>query len=464
MVMPPGSVRPPAVEAQPLAHLLARRLLAVAVAVLVLQALYVAWDYNQQEDYLLTNAVQNDMARLIKSATNQIDGGQPPGGMIVPPDLAGRYRNFPQNYGYELRTLDGRILTSANANVLRGVPLEAGALTEEIAREDTIDGTNRHYASQSFETGEATLRLRVAAIGDPARTRLTVLMEEVVDHVSLPAVPLAILMLATAWLVLRRTLRSLEETAAAVERVAPGGENVRLSLTGAPAEVVALGYAVNRLLDQLNASLEAQRGFAANVAHELRTPLSLLTLELGTIDHPAARRAQADAQGMARLITQLLAMAQLEGLVPSSLKPVRLSEVSRDAVARLAPAAVASGRQLEFVEHAPATVMGQREMLEGALRNLLENALRVSPPGATVCVETGPGREIHVYDQGPGIPPGQEEAIFLRFHQADGVNGGTAGLGLAIVRRTMELHGGSARAANIAGTGARFTLDFDHTA
>ena len=446
--------------AEPLARVLARRLGVVAILVLILQTVYIVWDYSQQGSYLAATAVEDELQALMTAAQHANATGTIRD-MAAPASIvAERYASYPSGKGFELSDATGSVLVAVNPDVLRNIPVETGGFSKSVDREDTLDGVERYYASKAFALRGKPFRLRVAFAGDPGHGRLKVLMEEVVDHVSLPAIPLVLLMLATAWFVLRRTLRPLEAAAAEVTKVTDARDTVHLELAGAPAEVVSLGSAVNRLLDRLHEALDAQRDFAANVAHELRTPLSLLTLELSSMGEPAARRAHADAQKMASLITQLLAMAQLEGLDARTVRPVDLSGLAKGTIAKLAPIAIAEGRQIEFVAAGPVKVNGQPDTIESALRNLLENALRVTPSGGTVRVKAGPDAALRVFDEGPGIPAGEEEAIFKRFHQADRKAQGTAGLGLAIVHRTMELHGGSARASNIEGGGACFVLDF----
>lgn len=448
--------------ALPLARILARRLAVVALAVLALQTAYTAWDFGHRQDYLATTFVLGELQRLVTAVSEGGLDRAASGELELPGEMEARYRDHPGSYGFELVEADGAVIAAVNPDVLRQIPPETGTVIELIAREDTIDGLNRHYGSQSFKSPAGdTLRWRVAILDDPAGVLWGIALREVIDHVSMPAVPLIVLMLATIWLVLRKTLRPLETAAAAVQDVAtPDKDSVRLDLTGAPAEVVALGTAVNQLLDRLHATHAAQREFTANVAHELRTPLSLLTLELASIDDPAALRARSDTQSMTSLVNQLLAMARLEGLDSQQLQPIDIGAIGKAVVARLAPGIIAAGREIELVEEQTAIVRGQRETLEAALRSLVENAARVSPAGSMIRVEVGPGPIICVIDQGPGIPAGQEAAIFDRFHQGDHAARGAAGLGLAIVRRTMELHGGLARARNEAVQGARFTLDF----
>lgn len=457
-----GPARPvvPPAAGQPLARILARRLATVAICVLALQTVYVIWDYSRQEDYLATTVVSDELRILIDAVK---DGGldrAASGVLELPAELEARYRDFPDHYGFELLQASGGAIAAINRQVLRAIPVETGELTEAISREDTIGGQNRHYGSQTFLVDGKAYRWRVAIIADPAKVSRDVLLHEIADHVSMPAVPLILVMLATIWLVLRKTLRPLETAAAAVQRMAPEIDGFRLDLSGAPAEVVALGAAVNRLLERLHQALTAQRDFAANVAHELRTPLSLLTLELASIEGAAAQRAKADTLAMTNLIHQLLAMAQLEALDVGKLVGIDLCDLGRDVVAKFAPLALAAGKEIEFAGGAAVNARGQRETLEGALRNLLDNALRVTPVGGTIRVEVGDGPIVRVVDQGPGIVAGEEAAIFHRFHQGDRKSRGTAGLGLAIVKRTMELHGGIARAVNMPAGGACFSLEF----
>ncbi len=277
---------------------------------------------------------------------------------------------------------------------------------------------------------------------------------------TLPIVPLTLFLFVAIWIALQSSLAPVEAAARAVRSVAEAEGRVRLDLHDAPIEVATLGSAVNTLLDRLEDELKAHHDFAANVAHELRTPLSLLTLDLEESSDAVAQRALTDVHAMSRLVDQLLSFARLEGLDRRTFSAVDLGSIARATAARLAPGALKSMVELEVAEQAKVTVPGQAEAIESALRNLVENAIRVSPRNSLVTISVGPGPTLAVNDRGPGIAPDRLVKLFERFVQGDRGTSGRAGLGLDITRRTMELHGGTLEADSEPGAGSTFTLVF----
>jgi signal transduction histidine kinase len=122
-------------------------------------------------------------------------------------------------------------------------------------------------------------------------------------------------------------------------------------------------------------------------------------------------------------------------------------------VMRMAPAAIAAGRELELEVLESIPISGEREAIAGALRNLIDNAVRAAPLGSTVRVRVGPGACLSVADQGPGIDAADLPQIFDRYRQGDQKTSGSAGLGLSIVKKTMSLDAAP-------GEGSVFTLEF----
>jgi signal transduction histidine kinase len=262
------------------------------------------------------------------------------------------------------------------------------------------------------------------------------------------------------WIGLRRSLASVEATAEAIRKADPARGAIRLDLRGAPDEIAVLGSAVNKLLDRLDQALKAHHDFAANVAHELRTPLALLMLDLEQCADPVAQNARADVQSMSRLVEQLLSISRLEGLERGEFMSVDLGALARTTAARLAPGAMKTGVELEVLASGKPLARGQAEAVESALRNLVENAVRVSLAKATVTISVGPGPKISVKDEGPGIASDRLSGLFDRGRKVDRETRGSAGLGLEITKRTMELHGGRVEVESGLGRGSTFTLVF----
>lgn len=225
---------------------------------------------------------------------------------------------------------------------------------------------------------------------------------------------------------------------------------------------------------------QARTDFVANVSHELRTPIGALTVLAETlvdVEEPeviarVVARMQGEAERAARTIDDLLELSQIEGGLQREFGPVRLSDVVRDAVGRVAELAAASDITLSTLDPVGpdgpvaerSVVQGDRRQLASAIGNLLENAVKYSDPGDVVQVRVRRDEDavvIAVTDEGVGIPRRDLDRVFERFYRVDRARsrstGGT-GLGLSIVRHVASNHGGAIAVDSIEGEGSTFAL------
>jgi signal transduction histidine kinase len=213
--------------------------------------------------------------------------------------------------------------------------------------------------------------------------------------------------------------------------------------------------------------LARQRQFVADASHELRTPLTsvlanleLLADSLHGDQGEAASSALRSSQRMRRLVADLLLLARSDVGRVVAREPCDLAEVVVEAAGELGPV---SERHEISLHVQPAVVEASRDELHRLTINLLENALRHTPPGTRIDVSTGvlpDGRaELVVADDGPGVPAELAPTLFERFVRGSGDRGGSFGLGLAIVKAVAESHGGTVTlAGGEGGRGARFTV------
>jgi two-component system OmpR family sensor kinase len=293
---------------------------------------------------------------------------------------------------------------------------------------------------------EGTHALQVAHAMDERRKIAT----EVALRTLLPLAALIPVLGALIWYAVGAGLAPLDRMSRAVAKRRP---DAMAPLTGrVPEELRPLATSLNALLARLDDALSVQRRFTADAAHELRTPLAALKLQVGL-----ARRAHDDAQRTAalgeleagvdraaHLVDQLLTMARLEPDSPDRRnEAVDLAALAKDAIVARATIADDSRIDLGLTGAASALVRGDSAMLAMLIGNLLDNALRYTPAGGRIDVaidDASDGARLSVIDTGPGIAPADRERVFERFHRA-GAQGAGSGLGLSIVRRIANAHG-----------------------
>ena len=240
-----------------------------------------------------------------------------------------------------------------------------------------------------------------------------------------------------------------------------------------PRELVPVIDAFNALLGRIAAGARAQDEFRANVAHQLRTPLAGLKLQLEWLavrhagDPESARSTSLLLQAIERMIRQTNQLLSLERAEPNRfararLAPLDLSELVAETIGHFVEQAANKDIDLGF-ELEPARIEGDRFLLRDLIDNLIDNALRYTPAGGRVTVACGPGGSgslLRVEDNGPGIPVHLREKVFERFVRLDEQTTGS-GLGLAIVRDIANLHGAELGIGEPGqGSGAVFTVQF----
>jgi signal transduction histidine kinase len=251
----------------------------------------------------------------------------------------------------------------------------------------------------------------------------------------------------------RSTTRPIQALEQATTAVARGQLEARAPTDQGPPEVRRLAAAFNDMAARLGRLLTTERAFVADASHQLRTPLTALRLRLenleATIPATAAddlRAAAAETGRLARLVDGLLTLARAEA-TPTRRQVADLAAVVTDRQAAWAPLAAEQDVQLTAPPTPAAPVWAVPGALEQVLDNLLANALRVAPAGSQIQLairQAGEWVELHVTDQGPGMPTGQRQRAFDRFWRGPASDREGSGLGLAIVRQLLEASGGTA--------------------
>jgi signal transduction histidine kinase len=254
-------------------------------------------------------------------------------------------------------------------------------------------------------------------------------------------------------------LRSLRPTARAAAGIDPSDLGKRLPETKVVKELLPIVCAFNAALDRLAEAFERRRRFIADVAHELRTPLAVLTMHVDALPEGGRKGdIQRTVYRLGQMIGQMLDAERL-ALAARARERVDLVEVARACVADIAPLAVADGYEMSFSGAVRAVpVEGDAYAIARAVSNLLGNAIAHGGGGGTIEVRVDPRGAIEVADEGPGVPEEARERIFEPFRRERWDRDG-CGLGLHLVREVMHAHGGEVRLVGSA-PGARFRLDF----
>lgn len=296
-----------------------------------------------------------------------------------------------------------------------------------------LDGTALQAATAPFRYGTVAVLADASHIGSALRG--------VASTLALAGAALLALALPVAWVAARAATTPIRRLAASASRLGP--EDLQpLGLAVRDDDVGRLAVVLDALLTRLREARDAQRRFLAETSHELRTPLTSLRGFLARARRtagPEAERDLADAEriaaSMARLVEDLLELSRGRLVRELDLRLVDVGpEVARPVVAEFDGVRLGGGGE--------ALVLGERERLRQALRNLVANAVRATGREGTVTVawrSAEGGVDLEVRDDGPGIPPGVADRLFEPFQPGPG--GGT-GLGLAIAKQLVESHGG----------------------
>lgn len=282
------------------------------------------------------------------------------------------------------------------------------------------------------------------------------------------ALPLFAILL---WLAVSRGLRPLASLTREVALREP--ENLApLPIGAAPAEVLPLIDRLNHLFERIAASMQNERRFTADAAHELRTPVAAIKAQA-----QVARGAQDVTERIhaldsvilgcdraAHLIEQLLTLARLDSLQKSALESCELQTLAAEVIAEMTPLARQKSVQLALAEGEATTVQALPGLLRILLRNLIDNAVRYTPAGTLVQarVDRESGQpHITVSDNGPGIPEEERDKVLERFYRPLGTGEQGSGLGLSIVQRIAAIHGAKLQlASGEAGRGLRVMIVF----
>ncbi|MFC5301842.1 sensor histidine kinase [Azospira restricta] len=388
------------------------------------------------------------------------------------------FQTLPNMLWIDVHRADASLLHRSLGGYARGRPVEPLAFEPRPSGffSDTLaDGTHLRILQRTVEVDGEHAIVRVAYDEEQIRRDLAAFL-----LVLAIGIPLAVLAAGlTGYWLAGRALVPVARMTAEARAITAEHLDVRLPVPAAADDLQRLATTFNDLFARLERSFEQLRRFTADASHELRTPLTVIRSvgEVG-LREPHSETEYRDIIGtmleevdrLTLLTTLLLEITRAEGgRVAMTREPIDLRELVEDAAGLLGVLAEEGRVRMERdLPAAPVPVRGDWTMLRQALVNLLDNAIKHSPPDAVVaitCRWRPDAAEIGVADQGPGIPAQELPHIFERFHRVDaarsrtpGDRRGGFGLGLAIARQAVEAHGGRIEVESEPGRGSRFRI------
>ena len=430
----------------------------VAFATIIIMSAIVFTLHYIDYDHLYLDHVNYEARLLFAGVKSGPDGLS----FALPPHMT-RYNEEGQSaYGFRVLDPSGRPIAAKQDTLLGELsPWSSGFANTSELWFVKVDNRPFHFAGgRRMRVDDRDVLIEMMTLGDPAGVRWRVLVIETAEDIALPVLPLTLLIPAATFISVRRALRPLAGAARQAETVNPADATQRLELKGMPRETAAFASAINRLIERVSALVQSEKIFIATAAHELRTPLAVMLLELEKIDHRRARRLEADVKGMAECVNRLVLLARLETLQPPEMKELDLAAVVREAVERLRPWAATHDHKIDIRVKNPSKLRGDPVAVREALQNLIENAVKHTPAGTSICVTVGPDKTITVEDSGPGLANEAPDQLFQPFRKGNSASAGS-GLGLTIVRQAVELHRGSIQVGRSSSLGgAMFKLSF----
>ena len=437
-------------EPRTLFSLIAWQILAIAFAAMVIQFVLVFHDYWGKPEELSRKLVELETGRLLEDlnvSSGIVTFTPSPSTLEQFPQQsaeasakdfapAGAEDDAPATYFARVRSMNGSVLFSNCSDEcdehfvpLSLTPPDFWLKMIDVGRPLTFAG------GQSFEVSGQTVAVEFASIRDPGGKIWGVLIHEIVDHMVVPMFLMLVMIIGVTVLSVRLALRPVSLAVKAADRLNPQRTLNELPTKGMPREIAILTQATNRALTRAKQSMASQKLFASAIAHEIRTPVSVVQLELEQIDHPRATKALADLHRLTQTLEALTALARLDAISDPELTSCDLSDIATALTASLAPLVFANGKTIAYENHGNTAVFTAPALVENLISNIVENAAKHAVPGSSITVYAGPGARITVSDE----PPARAKRMTATQLTPDAVKNSIPGLGLKIAERISDI-------------------------
>ena len=352
------------------------------------------------------------------------------------------------------------------------IPVEGGAQPAEFARKLSMPGGHTLLiAGLNFKSaGNPDYRVEFGALLDPVETMLNHLFLQLAL-----GLPLAVVVITGGgFLLVRRALKPVEQITRAAEQITQYNLSDRLPVTASGDELEHLSVALNRMIVRLDDAFQNSQRFVADASHDLRTPLTILRGELESfaadarLDSEMRDRAAGlleETVHLGQIVEQLFTLSRLDaGEAQTEWERFDLSELARSTAEQMSLLAEDKGIAIRCEADQSVTAKGNRVRIKQVIVNLLDNAIKYTPPGGAIQLRVfaaGSHAVLEVEDNGIGIPETALPHIFERFYRVDTArttDTESTGLGLAIVKSICTAHGATVEAESSAGRGTCFRV------
>lgn len=353
---------------------------------------------------------------------------------------------YEQNQGFQVWGTQGALLYSSSSDLQLPAPENAGFDTHNSE-------ASPQQRSYTLYLPERSLWIRAS---QPLALR-TEVAEEVAEQVLLPLAVVITSLIVAITLTVNLNLRPLKKISQELDQ-RNSAELSPINSQGLPSELQAPVESLNRMFQRVADTLQRERRFTSDAAHELRTPLAALRIHierLALCDEQASPLS-AGLNRLERVVTQLLMLARLEPRKSEQLELQALDgdQLAADLIAELVPHALKRGVQIELINQTNQPLYAEPTLIEILLRNLIENAIRYTCIGDTIIVSLSKEQQnfqISIADHGPGLNAAQKAQVVQRFYRQNKADSEGAGLGFSIIDQIVTLHQGEYQLLDTAG-------------